>query len=147
MTKTIRKYKIVFPILVLFYLNFYFLSPFIHEHPVEMEGQVEMENIPHSHLSSIVSPNSNNAGYVSNAAASHTHNFAFSVPIIIQPSEKFDNLISSNTLCQNDDYSEELEIKFDIMISTGLHDQVLWEKYVHFATNNSPPFVHSIQHS
>lgn len=145
MMKAIKKYSLVPPILVLFYLNFYFLSPFIHEHPIEIEGQAEMKNVPHSHLASIVIPNLND-GYVSRDANSHSHNFAFDIPIIIQPTEQFDNIISSYTLCQMDENSEELEIKFEIMIgTTHPHAQVLWERYVQFATNNSPPLLHSTQ--
>jgi hypothetical protein len=139
MIKTIKKLKIASTILVLFYLNFYFLSPFIHEHPIEIEGQVEMENVPHSHLVSIVNPISNESGYVTNVATSHSHNFAFDIPIIIKPAEKFNKIFSSHSVCLNDEYPKELESKFDILISVNLHQQVLWEKYVHFATNNSPP--------
>ena len=139
MIKTIIKLKIASPILVLFYLNFFFLSPFIHEHPIEIEGQVEMENVPHSHLVSIANPIANESGYVTNIATSHTHNFAFDIPIIIQPTEKLNTLFLSHTVCLNDKYVKELESKFDMLISVNLHQQVLWDKYVHFATNNSPP--------
>ncbi len=145
MIKTIKKLKIASPILVLFYLNFYFLSPFIHEHPIELEGQSDAKCVPHSHLESIVNPISNDAGFVSNAANSHTHNFAFDIPIIIKPTEKFNYIFSSHTVCLNDEYSKELEINLDIMVATKFQAQVLWEKYVQFATNNSPPILHSIQ--
>ncbi|MCK5455761.1 MAG: hypothetical protein KAI45_01465 [Melioribacteraceae bacterium] len=145
MIRTIKKYKLTSHILVLFYLNFYFLSPFIHEHPVEIEGQIESKNVPHSHLASIVNPISNDAGYVSSAATSHSHNFAFDIPIIIQPTQEFNNIFSSYIVFQNDEYTQDLEIKFNILISTKLHDQVLWERYVQFATNNSPPLFQSIQ--
>jgi len=141
MIKTIKKLKIASSFFVLFYLNFYFLSPFIHEHPIEIEGQVEMENVPHSHLESIINSNLND-GYVSSGATSHSHNFAFDIPIIVQPTEKYDNIISSSILCRIDENSKELEIKFEIMISTNHpHAQALWERYVQFATNNSPPFI------
>ncbi len=145
MIKTINKLKIASPILVLFYLNFYFLSPFIHEHPIELEGQSEAKCVPHSHLESIVNPISNDAGYVTNAATSHTHNFALDIPIVIQPTKNNINIFSSYTICLNDEYSTDLEIKFNLLISTKLHDQVLWERYVQFATNNSPPLFQSIQ--
>jgi len=145
MIKTIKKHKLTSHILVLFYLNFYFLSPFIHEHPVEIEGQLETKNVSHSHLESIVNPISNDAGYVTNAATSHTHNFAFDIPIVIQPTKNNINIFSSYTICLNDEFSTDLGIKFNLLISTKLHNQVLWERYVQFATNNSPPLFQSIQ--
>lgn len=144
MIRTINKYKLTSNILVLFYLNFYFLSPFIHEHPVEIEGQIESKNVPHSHLASIVNPTSNDAGYVSSAATSHSHNFAFDIPIIIQPTQEFKNIFSFYTLCLNDEYSKEIEIKFDLMNSTRPQNQFLWERSVQFATNISPPLFQSI---
>ncbi len=147
MTKTIEKYKRVFPILVLFYLNFYFLSPFIHEHPVEIEGQLETEKVFHSHLAIIAIPHSDDACDVTNEATSHTHTCSFSIPVIIQSSKKLKNSFSHSTLYQNYEYSKKIEDKFDILDITRFHNQALWEKYVHFATNNSPPTLHSIQHS
>ena len=145
MIRTIKKYRLTSHILVLFYLNFYFLSPFIHEHPVEIEGQIESKNVPHSHLASIVNPIANDAGYVSSAANSHTHNFAFEIPIIIQPNQEFNNIFSSYTICLNDEYTQEIDIKLDIMNNARPQAQVLWERSVQFATNNSPPLFQNIQ--
>ena len=138
MIRTIKKLKIASSFLILFFLNFYFLSPFIHEHPMEIEGQVELENVPHSHLESMINSNLNN-GYLSDEADSHTHNFAFKIPIIINSKAKFDNLISSNTFFQKEEYWEELESDFYILSSITLHQENLREKYIHFESNNSPP--------
>lgn len=149
MIKIISKHKIVFPILVLLYLNFYFLSPFIHEHPVEIEGQVETENTLHSHLTSN-NPNFNNSnieGYVNNVVTSHTHNYSFSKPIIIQHSQKFNNVFTYSISSKNDESYKELESKFDIVSKTRSQDKVLWERYVQFASNSSPPVVDRIAKS
>jgi len=141
MKKTMRKYKIVFPILVLTYLNFYFLSPFIHEHTLELAGQVETENTLHSHLMGINNLNSNNADYLSYAVTSHTHNYSFDIPIIIQSSQKFISIFSNSTICQKEKYQNEYESIIDIINITRSQNQISWERYVHFATNSSPPVL------
>ena len=139
MKKTIRKYKIVFPILVLSYLNFYFLSPFIHEHPLELAGQVETENTLHSHLKSINNLNSNGVDYLSNNVTSHTHDYSFDKPIIIQFSKQFTQFFVYSFICSNDEYYNALGMKFNLKHVPKINKQELWQKYVHFTTDNSPP--------
>ena len=141
MKKIIKKYQIVYPILVLFYFNFYFLSPFIHEHPLELAGQVETENRLHSYLKSTINLNSNNTDYVSNAVTSHTHNYSFDKPIIIQSSQKFIPIFTYCFIWPRDKYYNELEVEINLKYIPKLLNQTLWEKYVHFASNNSPPVL------
>jgi hypothetical protein len=142
MTKIIRKYNSVFLISAIFYLNFYFLSPFIHEHPLKTWGQTETRITLHSHLANILKLNSNelnNVDYVINPASSHTHNYAFNTPIINQQSQNFEIIISHENIKLQDDFIEEVDKKNEIMNFARFFYKAFWERSVHFAANSSPP--------
>lgn len=142
MIKITRKYNSVFLISAIFYLNFYFLSPFIHEHPLQHKNQSGTTSTLHSHLVSILELNPNDitqADHFINPASSHTHNYAFSTPIINQQSQKIEIIISYENIIIPDEFIEEVDNKIEILNFTSFFYERFLERSVHFASNSSPP--------
>ena len=144
MTKIINTYNFAFAILVFCYLNFYFLSPFIHVHPIEIQDHIETEETLHSHLGSIIDISPNDSESLVYTKASHSHNFTFNKPIINQFSQILKNLVVASYLYSEDENYLEFTKKFEVISSPKVYKQVLWEKYVHFSSNSSPPIAYHI---
>ncbi len=141
MIATIRKYKFVFSVVVICFLNFYFFSPFIHDHPVVVQGQLEKQYSLHSHLENILEVYSNSSNSISEQKKSHSHKYIFDIPISCQNIQKIKHI--STSCYHHFDYELSLEFNKRDKIRTfpKLFIKDIWEKYVHFGSNSSPPDI------
>jgi hypothetical protein len=124
--------------LSLVYLNFFFFAPYIHFHSEE-ENVIEGSSVFHSHLSA--QPGTEHEGIYSSDDHSHSHQFNISNFSVVVPAR---NLILS------------AELKFPQLILDFMKAEVTktpcnvfeenffitsLEKYVHSASNISPPLI------
>jgi len=137
------KYRPVISIISLFYVNFFFLSPFFHHHNSALENLGEKNDLIHSYLF-------NEPGYNTHSEHSEHHfeddnhctdviqNSIFFVLIKnriqrLVPVAKYTSI--SEYLILEQDSSEKITYTYDDF------SQVQLDKFVNSATNISPPLV------
>ena len=138
MVKHRKKYRSIIYLLSLFYANFFFLSPFFHYHNSDTNISHGQNNIIHSHFFND-NPHTEDSDTHFEDENHHSH---FSQNNYIYSSANSREIQSSviidfyTTL----DYSKiELEISAIDKHPLVSYSKAQWEKYVHSATNISPP--------
>lgn len=137
------KYRPVIYIISLFYLNFFLLFPFFHSHHSESEFSNEKSTLIHSHLFSNVdkSGHPEETNHHFEDENHHIHLIQNKSIYSITPTRDF--LFSLNI----DFYTTSANSKIDRQLSAIATPTIQgfskdrWIKYVHSATNVSPPLV------
>ena len=138
----LQKYNALQLVISILYVKFFLISPFFHHHHEEEFANVE-RTIFHSHLFSQYSDNQN-----SNDPSQHTveeENHYHLVPLnltgFISPL-RTQQLIQLYDFYSIQIYPQDISEKEIIKpVSNNLVIQLQWEKYVHSATNVSPPLA------
>ena len=143
MSKNRNKYRPIIFLLSFFYLNFFFLSPYFHHHHPESESPQEKKETVHTHLFSDLDHNSHTeeADHHLDDENHHSHLFQNNLVNITAPSRELETALNIGFY-----YTVEYSIQFEevSLINRDFKEpfsQFQWEKYVHSATNVSPPLT------
>ncbi len=133
-------YKLTAILLTVIYLHFFFMSPFFHYH--SDEGTLENESIlQHSHFASyLLNGNQVETGSHLEDSNEHEHFFKSNHINVILPGR--DLLVSAVFLFHYSvtlEPSSQEETKTQFLSVVSYPSKELWERYVHTATNTSPP--------
>ncbi|MBU1100570.1 MAG: hypothetical protein KKA84_09215 [Bacteroidetes bacterium] len=143
MPKEKTKYRIITYSLLFFYANFYFISPFIHHHHSETGITQEYDESVHSHLGAESLDNLHNTEIEHSTMdeSHHTHPFQiYSIKCINTP--RVIRVVQSQSIHYiifDLEITSESQSFFCINIEN--FSKLQWEKYVHFASNASPPLT------
>lgn len=138
MEKYKKKYRSIIYLLSLFYANFFFLSPFIHHHHSDVDISQKQSNLSHSHFFN-ENPHSEESDSHFEDENLHSH---FIQNNYIYNSNRSKDIQSSLIINFNSnlDYSKiDLEISALNKYPLDCFSESQWDKYVHSATNVSPP--------
>jgi len=133
-----KKYRIIIYLLSFIYANFFFLSPFFHHHHSDPDISQEQSNIVHSHLFN-ENPHSEESDSHFEDENHHSH---FSQNNYIISFTKYRDIQPSEIIIfySNLEYSKiDLEISALNKLPLDCFSESQWDKYVHTATNVSPP--------
>ncbi len=133
--------KAAFYLVTLLYLSFYLLSPFFHFHD-EFDHHGEEEKY-HSHLleETMQGNARSECNHTLDQNDEHTHNLVLNA-VVSTVSPRFTDKPSCTSTYNEIDYLEFTNAKEQRFYSNDFHLEKLFkDKYVHSASNVSPPFV------
>ena len=138
----LQKYNALQLVISILYVKFFLISPFFHHHHEEELANVERV-IFHSHLFSQYSDdqNSNDPSQHTIEEENHYHLVPLNLTGFISPL-RTQQLIQYYEFYSIQIYPQDISEKEIIKpVSSNLIIQLQWEKYVHSATNVSPPLA------
>lgn len=135
----IRNKKVLFYFLIICFVNFYFLSPFIHSHQIQFHSHAESDGILHSHLEIFFDLNLGDSKNLVTKPKTHTHDYSFDEPILLQSVRNTNIVHSTYVIIPNSFITNELEVEYKIWNIPRTVIPATWENYVHQMTNTSPP--------
>ncbi len=143
MSKNKNKYRPIIFLLSLFYLNFFFLSPYFHHHHSESESLQKKRETVHTHLFSDLdhSSHTEETDHHLDDKNHHSHLFQNYLVNITAPSRELESALNRVFYL-----TIEYSIQCNGVSSINTHfnepfSQLQWEKCVHSATNISPPLT------
>lgn len=137
-----KKYRSLIYLLYPLYVNFIFLTPFLHYHSSD-ENSIDPNKMDiHSHLINGHHEDHSHEGEQNlDNCDDHEHLFKINTYQFTKLTKQIELLYACDIISFNDDISQNLkEYKIPI-INIDLPSKTRWEKYVHTATNTSPPIA------
>jgi hypothetical protein len=138
----LQKYNALQLVISILYVKFFLISPFFHHHYEEEVANFESV-IFHSHMFNQYSDNqnSNNPSQYTIEEENHYHLVPLNLTGFISPL-RTQQLIQFYDFYSIQIYPQDISEKEIIKpVSSNLIIQLQWEKYVHSATNVSPPLA------
>ncbi|MCH8941899.1 MAG: hypothetical protein IIA48_05600 [Bacteroidetes bacterium] len=143
MFKNREKYRRIIYLLSFFYVSFFFLTPYFHHHHSESGTSQEKSEIIHSHLFNDFNdiPYSEESYSHYEDENHHSHLFQNIYVFSIAPSRDLQPPLNINFYSTLDYSIADKEISAINTTTIDCFSKLQWSKFVHSATNISPPLT------
>lgn len=143
MFKNRVKYRRIIYLLSFFYVSFFFLTPYFHHHHSESGTSQEKNEIIHSHLFNDFNDITYSEESYSHYDYENHHSHLFQNIFIfgIAPSRDLQSALNIDLYSTLDCSIADREISAINTITIDCFSKLQWGKFVHSATNISPPLT------
>jgi hypothetical protein len=143
MTNCRKKYRLFSYAISLLFVNFVLFAPFFHHHHADDAVDRVEKTVTHSHLLNHNSDthNSEDTKHSSFDETNHHHFIQLNSSFNINPSRGLQLNHIQNFYTNQSYYQEISEKETRRKTTANPESQLQWEKYVHCATNVSPPLA------